>query len=512
MLNPSSSAPSTLKKFRRTYRAFNSGDNLAAQRRTKLFNVLLAIIGIGASALLVITQIRSLNQLDFVNLMSELAGLAVIFSCYLLNRLGYTSLAALIFFVAINLIIILFLINLPDSRLLLNIRSIPTLLIVPVVAAGVIMRPVYSFVFAAISIISIVVIGLSRANPNIPSFDTPAQALSELDVPIILLFIMAGLSWYFEKTIQSLVSQLTTQNKNLDRVNQELAQKREIELQLSQKVEQLTKQAALAFDEQNLSSNDQIAAVLKVSHTTEQLNQISDAIAHVATQVDDTAQQALEGAEEGADYVRSSLLALSVFSNQTENMTRAMENLNQQASQIDQITEFITELAEETNLLALNAKIEAAGAGQYGRRFATVADQVQRLAHRSQEASGQVRQVVEEVRRAVETSVRETKKGAIAAAEIAKGTHSIERTLEDIVARAGNTAVLARQISFSTHEQRNATVEVVDSMRLISQSSRMVAHGSEEVLESLQQLKRAVISLNNITLDQKQPALLARAS
>jgi methyl-accepting chemotaxis protein len=185
-----------------------------------------------------------------------------------------------------------------------------------------------------------------------------------------------------------------------------------------------------------------------------------------------------------------------VLNERSQAFANSMDELYNQARQIDQIIELITEVAEETNLLALNATIEAAGAREYGRRFASVANEVQRLANRSRDAADQVRQVMDEFRRAIQNSSEVALQGVNDTDNILSNSRQMEFTLEGIVAMVENTATLARQISLSIQQQRGATVQVVDTMRHISSLSNAVARGSEDLMTSLYDLNTAVTRLN----------------
>ncbi len=479
-------------------RASQPRDPISQQRRSQLLNALLLIIGIGVLILTFFSQINSLLQPNLATLIPELGGLLVIAACYGLSRFGFTTFAAIFFFLAINAIIGLYIATREDNTIIIDLRGLSPLLTVPVMASGIIIGPIYSFVFATISVATIFGIAITRISPDLAYFQTPLDAVAQLSVPTSLLFAVAALSWFFERNIRNLLSQLTAQNRVLDAANRELARKAAVEQQLTRRLDTLSQQFSTAFEAQARETNEQVAAVLRASTTIEELNRISESISFAAIQVDRNAQEAFEVVETGTQTVRNGLTSLTVLTAQTQAVSGAMDQLSQQARQIDQITELISEIAEETNLLSLNAKIEAAGAGEYGRRFASVAGEVQRLANRSHDASAQVRMVVEEIRRAVENSLSVSRQGIVEAAQVISGAHSVELTLEEIVRMVETTANLARQITVSLQEQREATVEFVSTMRHISGLSTGVAQGSQELMSSLFRLNEAVTELSAI--------------
>jgi methyl-accepting chemotaxis protein len=484
-----------------------ASEKVGRQRQAQLLNALLIMIGFANLALAFFSQVNNLLQPNWSTLLPILVGLLALIICYGLNRLGYTYLSSVLFFLGMDAIICLYIFTTRDESVSVDLRSVSTMLTVPVVAAGVIIGPLYSFLFAGIGIASVFAVLMARLKPGVLSYSSPLDALAELTVPICLLLAMAGLSWFFENNIRSLLARLTYQNESLDIANRELARKRENEKQLSKRVDELTSQLSYALATQTHTSSEQVAAVLRVSASIEQLNRTSEAISQAAAQVDRTAQQAFQVVEDGTVSVRSGLTSLALLSEQAQAVARAMDNLSQQASQIDQITELISDIAEETTLLSLNAKIEAAGAGEYGRRFGSVASEVQRLANRSRDASSQVREVVDEIRQAIKNSLVVSQRGIHEAAGVMSGTRLVEQTLEEIVHMVETTATLAGHISLATQEQRDSTREAVETMRQISDLSSGVTQGNQVLNSSIQHLNEAVAALNAVTIiDSKKVA------
>jgi methyl-accepting chemotaxis protein len=461
-----------------------------------LLNVLLVIVGFGLVTLIFISQLNSFPSVAPRTFIPEMVALATITGCYYLNRYISSALSAFIFFTVINIIVLIYIISAENQWVVVDIRTLSGLLTIPVVASGIIIGPAFSFIFAAISVSGLLAVTISRVDPTIPNLENPINAIAQLGVPISLLLVMAGLAWFFDSNFQQLIRQLKAQNRVLDEANQELARQHEVEKMLTKRVNELTAQVSISFNEQNENTSEQLVALLQATTTIEELNQTNESISRLAGQVDLTAQEALKVAEKGTSNVRGGLSSLKVLNERSQAFANSMDELYNQARQIDQIIELITEVAEETNLLALNATIEAAGAREYGRRFASVANEVQRLANRSRDAADQVRQVMDEFRRAIQNSSEVALQGVNDTDNILSNSRQMEFTLEGIVAMVENTATLARQISLSIQQQRGATVQVVDTMRHISSLSNAVARGSEDLMTSLYDLNTAVTRLN----------------
>jgi methyl-accepting chemotaxis protein len=478
---------------KRTRTTFN---RLTRQRRTSLLDTLLKIVIVGYVILWLFLEIPTGFQLTWDIRLPVFIGITFISVCYVLNRYKFTVPATLLFLTCYVFFVLYYIAGREDATFLADLRGVPALLTMPILVAGVILGPFYAGVFSSVSIAGVLIIGILRARPGLAYLETPLDVVFQSATTMAVLITMAVLSWVFERNNSYLLLQLLSRNHELDAAGREIAKRRELEVQLNQQVDALTGQVSGAFEDQSRTTSLQLEALLRVNSTIEQLSQTSEAINRAATEVNQTAQRALQVVADGNVTLRNGLDALVRLGEQAQEVATAMQNLYRQAQQIDQILEVITELSEETNLLALNAKIEAAGAGEFGRRFASVANEVQRLANRSKDSVSQVRSVIEEIQFAIETSASAAEKGTLEATQALSGARSIELTFEGIVIMVENNAMLASQITGSIQEQRTATIQVVENMRQISSISNTVAEGSQDVLQNLHQLKDAVYRLN----------------
>lgn len=471
--------------------ALNS-KNLFGVDRARFLNILLLITGLGLIGIIPITQLKSLPQISWDILWPELIGLLILSVCYLINRTGKTLVSTVVFLLAVIGVITFYIYVRADDTILLDLRGISPLIAVAIIVAGMIIGSTYSFVTAAIGVVCVVTVAMLRLKPTIPGFQTPLDALSQMSVPICFLFMVAGLSWLFEIRFRALIRQLETQNQTLDTANSELAHRHEIEKLLSKRVDTLAVHAFESFQEQSSHSTEQINAVLDATSTIRQLEQISRLILDAGSKVNETAQDSMQVVSNGTNNLRDELAMLALISEQSQTTAHSMQELYEQAHQINQIIELITEIADETSLVALNATIEAAGAGQYGRRFAAVANEVQRLASRSRDAADQVQDVVKDISAAIEKATAMVQKGADETKEAMSGSRLMEQTLEEIVNKVNNTGVLSQQIFRSVEQQQQATAQVAAKMRAISALSQAVTKDGDEMRQNLEQLKEAI--------------------
>ncbi len=399
---------------------------------------------------------------------------------FVFNRLGLVRLAGWLVIGGIQGGAAIFLAT--SSEPTLEIQTTGPILVLPVIISGVIIGAFAPFIVGLTSAILLCIIMIARVNVS------PEVMISALSVPVFLVFLSGLFSSFFERSIARLVNQLTERNRELEEINARIEAKRKTELEIGDRINLLAAQVSAAFAEQTRGAAEQLTAVVEVTSALEELNQTNEQISQAAGQVAGTAHETLSVAERGGDTISNSTDAMRLLQTKVSGMAASMDNLSNQAHEIDQIIELITEVAEETNLLALNATIEAAGAREYGRRFAAVASEVQRLANRSRDAADAVRSVVNEVQEAIKESAQANREGLRDALQLTNNAREIGEAIGGIVSMVQNTATLAQQISLSIQQQKSAGTQVLDTMRQISNISNQVVHNSHELMVAIYEL------------------------
>jgi methyl-accepting chemotaxis protein len=169
-----------------------------------------------------------------------------------------------------------------------------------------------------------------------------------------------------------------------------------------------------------------------------------------------------------------------------------MLELGKKSQQIGSVLEIVSELAEQTNILAINATIEAAGAGEAGRRFTVVADEIRKLADRVAGSTKEIRTLIEDVRGAVNSTVMTTETGSKAVEAGARQFAEVAASFKQIADLVGTTTEAAREIELSTKQQSTAVEQVNVAIANVAQAARETEASSGQTLQTASQL--AVLS------------------
>ncbi|WP_443216126.1 methyl-accepting chemotaxis protein [Pseudomonas sp. GM74] len=210
----------------------------------------------------------------------------------------------------------------------------------------------------------------------------------------------------------------------------------------------------LNSDEQSSRSNSVAAAI-------NQLGAAAEEIACNAAQASHQASDARGLAEEGQQVVERTIQAMNTLSGMLGTSSDNIESLNSKTVNIGQILEVITSISQQTNLLALNAAIEAARAGEAGRGFAVVADEVRNLAHRTQESAQQVQTMIEELQVGARESVSTMSQSQRHSLESVEIANLAGERLSSVTLRIGEIDGMNQSVATATEEQ-TAVVESIN--------------------------------------------------
>jgi methyl-accepting chemotaxis protein len=215
-----------------------------------------------------------------------------------------------------------------------------------------------------------------------------------------------------------------------------------------------------AAAQQATGGRDQASAMNEITTTISELlitsRQIADSAQRVSKVAEDTAEAARNG-DATIDQTRASITAIRI---QVDQIVQHMLALGEKSQQIGGVVDLVSELAEQTNILAINATIEASGAGEWGRRFAVVAEEIRKLADRTAGSAKEIRALIDDVRGAVNTTVMATEIGAKAVDAGSRQFDDATNSFRRIAQLVATTSDATREIELSTKQQSTAVEQV----------------------------------------------------
>ncbi|MBK9161332.1 MAG: type IV pili methyl-accepting chemotaxis transducer N-terminal domain-containing protein [Nitrosomonadales bacterium] len=207
-----------------------------------------------------------------------------------------------------------------------------------------------------------------------------------------------------------------------------------------------------------------------------------------ASQSAGVARRTLAATEEGAKAVRNTIAGMDGIREQIQETSKRIKRLGESSQEIGEIVDLISDITEQTNVLALNAAIQAASAGEAGRGFSVVAEEVQRLAERSAEATRQIGALVKTIQSDTHDAVAAMEKSTLGVVEGAKLSEVAGQSLKEIEQVSNELATLINSISVSTQVQTDMASEVATVMQDILKITGQTTEGTRLTANSVAQL------------------------
>jgi methyl-accepting chemotaxis protein len=240
-------------------------------------------------------------------------------------------------------------------------------------------------------------------------------------------------------------------------------------------------QIRASTQEQAASVEEQLAALQQTAATADQITHSGARIAARAQEVIQAAQAAVLTSGNGLRAVADAARAMDAIRDQGEVVATNIVALSEKTQAIGEIITTVNDISERSHLLALNAAIEAAAAGENGRSFAVVASELKVLADQAKEATLQVRSILGEIQRGINTSVMLTEEAVKRVAVGRERSDVTERTIEEITASVQESVQTFQQIVASTNQQQIGIEQVMAALQNIRQASQQTAAGTREL-------------------------------
>jgi methyl-accepting chemotaxis protein len=236
-----------------------------------------------------------------------------------------------------------------------------------------------------------------------------------------------------------------------------------------------------ATSEQIATGAEEVASQAgTVATASEEMSHTSTDIARNCTLAAEASHKTAQSTNTGAAVVQETITGMNIIADRVRHTSKTIETLGARSEQIGNIVGTIEDIADQTNLLALNAAIEAARAGEQGRGFAVVADEVRALAERTTKATKEIGEMIRAIQNETQIAVKSMDEGV---REVEKGAQSSQKSgqaLEEILTQINEVTMQVNQIATASEEQTATTNEVTMNIQQITEVVAQTARGAEE--------------------------------
>ncbi|MHB1083268.1 MAG: methyl-accepting chemotaxis protein [Thiobacillus sp.] len=353
--------------------------------------------------------------------------------------------------------------------------------------------------FGLLAVVSLVLLGLVNINETKSRARKSEEENSRNQEAILRLMDELGELAEGNLTINASVTEDIT-GAVADSINYTVEELRSLVRGINNATEQMDQAAGLAGQ---VSESLQQAS----RRQTEEIEETSAAVVNLAQSVQQVsgnaaesarvAEQSLAAAEKGQQAVANAISSMNGLREQIQETSKRIKRLGESSQEIGEIVELISDITEQTNVLALNAAIQAASAGEAGRGFSVVAEEVQRLAERSADATKQIAAIVKTIQSDTQETVAAMEVSTQGVVEGAKLSDTAGQTLAEIGDVSKTLAGLIADISAATQSQAESTAKVAETMQDIKSISAQTSSGTQQTADSIGGMKQLAQDLKN---------------
>jgi twitching motility protein PilJ len=369
-------------------------------------------------------------------------------------------------------------------------------------------HPLVSFVSGALALLSIIGLLWSLYRAQQRRFDTTKELNDRNQEAIMRLLDEMGSLAEGDLTVKATVTEDMT-GAIADSINFAVEQLRSLvatindtSVQVASSAQETQATAMHLAEAAEHQAQEISSASDRISEIAESINQVSRNSAESA----DVAQRSVQIATKGAGVVRQTIAGMDSIRDQIQETSKRIKRLGESSQEIGSIVELINDISEQTNILALNAAIQAASAGEAGRGFAVVADEVQRLAERASNATKRIETLVQTIQSDTNeavSSMEQTTSEVVAGARLAEDAGEALGEIEKVSSDLSN---LIQGISTAAQQQSSAATNITATMNTIQQITSQTSQGASQTAESIGNLAQLAADLRRSVADFKLPA------
>ncbi|PLR76310.1 hypothetical protein CU633_16585 [Bacillus sp. V3-13] len=300
-------------------------------------------------------------------------------------------------------------------------------------------------------------------------------------------------------SLKEVITKISDGSQQLSATSEELAAGSIQNQKASNQISESIQSVAAGTDEQNLAMEDAVGIINEVS---KHVDDVSQSMINVSNSINLSA----ETAKQGSEVVNRTVKQMSEIDKNVSSSAEKISELNEKSNKISQMSSMIQSISEQTNLLALNAAIEAARAGEHGKGFAVVADEVRKLAEQSSQSALQINEIIVDIQDGINESMKLVDKGSNSAKEGLLLVNESGIAFGEIKDSVLAVSTDISEVGLAMEKMKNRIIEVVHHIENVSKTTLDVNEHSQNVAASSEQMSA---SMEDVSLAAQELAKMA---